>query len=171
LVLDEPTNDLDIETLDLLEEFLLNYPGTVLLVSHDREFLNNVVTSTFAMEGNGIVKEYVGGYDDWVRQSKSTPVIPQQPEKKPAPSRQTRRKQTVDRPRKLSFKEKKELEAIPKLIETLEIEQKQLHDAMANPDFYKKREDIPAVAARLKELDKQLQTAYARWQSLEELQK
>jgi ATP-binding cassette subfamily F protein uup len=169
LVLDEPTNDLDIETLDLLEEFLLNYPGTVLLVSHDREFLNNVVTSTMAMEGEGIVKEYVGGYDDWVRQSKNTPIIKQEPEK--APAKQTKRKQTADRPRKLSFKEKKELEAIPKLIETLEIEQKQLHDAMANPDFYKKREDIPAVAARLKELDKQLQTAYARWQSLEELQK
>jgi ATP-binding cassette subfamily F protein uup len=168
LVLDEPTNDLDIETLDLLEEFLLQFPGTVLLVSHDREFLNNVVTSTMAMEGNGIVKEYVGGYDDWVRQSKNTPVIQQQPEK--APAKQTRRKQTADRPRKLSFKEKKELEAIPKLIETLETEQQQLHDAMANPDFYKKCADIAAVTARLKELGKQLENTYARWQILEELQ-
>jgi len=171
LVLDEPTNDLDIETLDLLEEFLLNYPGTVLLVSHDREFLNNVVTSTLAMEDNGIVKEYVGGYDDWVRQSKSTTVIKQEPPKAPAPSRQTRPKQTADRPRKLSFKEKKELEAIPKLIETLETEQQQLHDAMANPDFYKKCEDIAAVTTRLKELGKQLETTYARWQILEELPK
>ena len=169
LVLDEPTNDLDIETLDLLEEFLLNYPGTVLLVSHDREFLNNVVTSTMAMEGNGIVKEYVGGYDDWVRQNKDTTVIQQQPEK--APAKQTRRKQTADRPRKLSFKEKKKLEAIPKLIETLETEQKQLHDAMANPDFYKKCADIAAVTARLKELGKQLESTYARWQILEELPK
>jgi ATP-binding cassette subfamily F protein uup len=168
LVLDEPTNDLDIETLDLLEEFLLNYPGTVLLVSHDREFLNNVVTSTFAMEGNGIVKEYVGGYDDWVRQSKNTPLIQQQPEK--APAKQTRQKQTADRPRKLSFKGKKELEAIPKLIETLETEQQQLHDAMASPDFYKKCADIAAVTARLKELGKQLENTYARWQILEELQ-
>jgi ATP-binding cassette subfamily F protein uup len=168
LVLDEPTNDLDIETLDLLEEFLLDYPGTVLLVSHDREFLNNVVTSTMAMEGNGIVKEYVGGYDDWLRQSKSTAVIEQQPEKTPV--KQIRQKQTAGRPRKLSFKEKKELEAIPKLIETLEKEQQQLHDAMASPDFYKKCEDIPAVTARLKELDKQLETAYARWQILEEIQ-
>jgi ATP-binding cassette subfamily F protein uup len=168
LVLDEPTNDLDIETLDLLEEFLLNYPGTVLLVSHDREFLNNVVTSTFVLEGNGIVKEYVGGYDDWLRQSKSATVIQQQPQK--APARQTGRKQTADRPRKLSFKEKKELEAIPKLIETLETEQQQLHDAMASPDFYKKCEDIAAVTARLKELGKQLENAYARWQILEELQ-
>jgi ATP-binding cassette subfamily F protein uup len=169
LVLDEPTNDLDIETLDLLEEFLLQFPGTVLLVSHDREFLNNVVTSTMAMEGNGIVKEYVGGYDDWVRQSKNTPVIQQQPEK--APAKQTRRKQTADRPRKLSFKEKKELEAIPKLIETLETEEKQLHDAMASPDFYKKCADIAAVTARLKELGKQLENTYARWQILEELPK
>ena len=168
LVLDEPTNDLDIETLDLLEEFLLQFPGTVLLVSHDREFLNNVVTSTMAMEGNGIVKEYVGGYDDWVRQSKNTPVIQQQPEK--APAKQTKRKQTADRPRKLSFKEKKELEAIPKLIETLETEQQQLHDAMASPDFYKKCADIAAVTARLKELGKQLENTYARWQILEELQ-
>jgi ATP-binding cassette subfamily F protein uup len=170
LVLDEPTNDLDIETLDLLEEFLMDYPGTVLLVSHDREFLNNVVTSTMAMESEGIVKEYVGGYDDWVRQSKNTPAIQQQPEKAPAPSRQTGRKQTADRPRKLSFKEKKELEAIPKLIETLETEQQQLHDAMANPDFYKKHADIAAVTARLKELGKQLENTYARWQILEELQ-
>jgi ABC transport system ATP-binding/permease protein len=170
LVLDEPTNDLDIETLDLLEEFLLQFHGTVLLVSHDREFLNNVVTSTLVMEGNGIVKEYVGGYDDWVRQSKNTPAIQQQLQKAPAPAKQTRRRQTADRPRKLSFKEKKELEAIPKLIETLEKEQQQLHDAMASSDFYKKREDIPAVTARLKELDNQLETAYARWQILEELQ-
>jgi ABC transport system ATP-binding/permease protein len=168
LVLDEPTNDLDIETLDLLEEFLLQFPGTVLLVSHDREFLNNVVTSTLALEGNGIVKEYVGGYDDWVRQSKNTPVIQQQPEK--APAKQTRPKQIANRPRKLSFKEKKELEAIPKLIETLETEQQQLHDAMANPDFYKKRAEIAAVTARLKELGKQLENTYARWQILEELQ-
>jgi len=166
LVLDEPTNDLDIETLDLLEEFLLNYPGTVLLVSHDREFLNNVVTSTMAMEGNGIVKEYVGGYDDWLRQSKSTTVIQQEPQKVTA-----KQKQTAERPRKLSFKEKKELAEIPKLIETLETEQQQLHDAMASPDFYKKCEDIAAVTARLKELGKQLENAYARWQILEKLPK
>jgi ATP-binding cassette subfamily F protein uup len=168
LVLDEPTNDLDIETLDLLEEFLMNYPGTVLLVSHDREFLNNVVTSTLVLEGNGIVKEYVGGYDDWLRQSKKTLQLQQPPEN--APAKKTRTKKISERPRKLSFKEKKELEAIPKLIETLETEQQQLHDAMANPDFYKKGQDIAAVTARLEELRKQLENAYARWQTLEELQ-
>jgi len=168
LVLDEPTNDLDIETLDLLEEFLLNYPGTVLLVSHDREFLNNVVASTLVLQGNGIAKEYVGGYDDWLRQSKKTLQSQQQPEN--ATAEKTGAKQISQRPRKLSFKEKKELEAIPKLIETLEAEQQQLHDAMANPDFYKKGPEIAAVAARLEELRKQLKNAYARWQTLEELQ-
>ena len=168
LVLDEPTNDLDIETLDLLEEFLLNYPGTVLLVSHDREFLNNVVTSTLVLEGNGIVKEYVGGYDDWLRQSKKTQEIQQPPKK--APAKKNKSKPISERPRKLSFKEKKELEVIPKLIETLEAEQKQLLDAMASPDFYKKGSEIATVTARLEELRKQLENAYARWQILEEFQ-
>ncbi len=168
LVLDEPTNDLDIETLDLLEEFLLNYPGTVLLVSHDREFLNNVVTSTLVLEGNGIVKEYVGGYDDWLRQSNKTLQLQQPP--KHAPAKKTRTKQISERPHRLSFKENQELEAIPKLIETLETEQQQLHDAVANPDFYKKGQEIAAVTARLEELRKQLEDAYTRWQILEELQ-
>ncbi len=168
LVLDEPTNDLDIETLDLLEEFILNYPGTVLLVSHDREFLNNVVTSTMVLEGNGIAKEYAGGYDDWLRQSKKILQL-QQPQEK-LPAKKTRTKRISQQPRKLSFKEKKELEEIPKLIETMETEQQQLHDAMTKPDFYKKDTEFAAVAARLEELSKQLQNAYARWQILEELQ-
>jgi ATP-binding cassette subfamily F protein uup len=168
LILDEPTNDLDIETLDLLEEFLLNYPGTVLLVSHDREFLNNVVTNTLVLQGNGIVAEYVGGYDDWLRQTKKTHQLQQPP--KNAPAKKTRTKQISQRPRKLSFNEKRELEAIPKLIETLETEQQQLLDAMAKPDFYKKGPQIATVAARLKEVTKQLENAYARWQILDELQ-
>jgi ATP-binding cassette subfamily F protein uup len=169
LVLDEPTNDLDIETLDLLEEFLLNYPGTVLIVSHDREFLNNVVTSTLVLEGGGIVKEYVGGYDDWLRQSEKTLQSQQPPEKTAFKKNVT--KKLSDRPRKLSFKEKKELDAIPQLIETLETEQQELHDAMATPDFYKKGPETAATAgARLEELRKQLENAYARWQVLDELQ-
>jgi ATP-binding cassette subfamily F protein uup len=168
LVLDEPTNDLDIETLDLLEEFLLNYSGTVLIVSHDRDFLNNVVTSTLSLEGNGIVKEYVGGYDDWLRQSKK--ALPSQPPPKNTPAKKIGTKQTSDRPRKLSFKEKKELQAIPQQIEALETEQQQLHDAMADPDFYKNGSDIAAAAARLEELKQQLETAYTRWEELETLQ-
>ena len=168
LVLDEPTNDLDMETLDLLEEFLLNYPGTVLLVSHDRAFLNNVVTSTLVLEGDGAVKEYDGGYDDWVRQSKKTFQLPEQPEK--IVSEKIVTKPTSERPRKLSFKEKKELQALPQLIETLETEQRQLHEAMADPDFYKQGADVAAAAARLEELKEQLENAYARWETLEELQ-
>ena len=167
LVLDEPTNDLDIETLDLLEEFLLNYPGTVLIVSHDRAFLNNVVTSTLALEGEGVVKEYVGGYDDWLRQSDKMPQS-QPPEK--TVSKKTETKQRPDRPRKLSFRERQELEAIPQRIEMLETEQQQLHDTMADPDFYKQGADIAATASRLEELKQQLETAYARWEALEELQ-
>ena len=170
LVLDEPTNDLDIETLNLLEEFLLNYPGTVLLVSHDREFLNNVVTSTLVIEGDGVIKEYVGGYDDWLRQSKKT--FPSQQPLKRSPAKKAKTKQISDRPRRLSFKEKKELEAMPKLIETLETQQQQLHDAMANPDFYKKntKMKIATDTTKSKELAEQLEKAYARWQTLEELQ-
>ncbi|MDH4203415.1 MAG: ATP-binding cassette domain-containing protein [Phycisphaerae bacterium] len=166
LILDEPTNDLDIETLDLLEEFLLNYPGTVLIVSHDRAFLNNVVTSTFVLEGEDVVKEYVGGYDDWLRQ-RQEPTRPQpEQEKTPKPTA----KQSADKPRKLSYKEKKELESLPQLIETLEAEQQKLHDAMADPNFYKQAAKIATTAARLEELKQQLQTAYTRWEELEELQ-
>jgi len=162
LILDEPTNDLDIETLDLLEEFLLNYPGTVLIVSHDRAFLNNVVTSTFVFEGDGVVKEYVGGYDDWLRQRKES--TPPEPKKAPKPVKEV----SKDKPRKLSYKEKKELEALPQLIETLEAEQQKLHDMMADPNFYKKDPAaITATAARLEELNQQLTAAYTRWEELE----
>lgn len=168
LILDEPTNDLDIDTLDLLEEYLLNYPGTVLLVSHDRQFLNNVVTSTLVLQGDGIVAEYVGGYDDWLRQSKKT-LAPQQPTKKtPVPKTET--KPASDKPRKLSYKENKELEALPKLIETLETEQKKLHDDMTDPEFYKQKgPEIAAITTRLEELSKQLENAYGRWETLEGL--
>ncbi len=161
LVLDEPTNDLDIETLELLEEFLLDYPGTVLLVSHDRQFLNNVVTGIIAIEGNGVVNEYVGGYDDWLRQKKTAEPQPQK-EVKAAPPK--------EKVRKLSFKEKKELKELPALIEKLESEQKQLHEAMSDPAFYKKGSEVVKVTARAAELKKQLDELYARWQQLEAIQ-
>jgi ATP-binding cassette subfamily F protein uup len=153
------------ETLDLLEEYLMNYPGTVLMVSHDREFLNNVVTGILAFEGEGIIKEYVGGYDDWLRQSKAG--------KTPEPEKQTQKqeqnKPQADRPRRLTFKEKKELEGLPALIEKLEGQQKQLHELMADPEFYKRGSEIVTQTNRLKEIDGQLENAYARWQELEEL--
>ncbi|MGB8226612.1 MAG: ATP-binding cassette domain-containing protein [Sedimentisphaerales bacterium] len=163
LVMDEPTNDLDIETLELLEEFLLDYPGTVLMVSHDREFLNNVVTSIMTLEGNGVVKEYIGGYDDWLRQKKAVPKP--EPEKTPAKAvKQSPLKEPV---RKLTSKEKKELKALPALIEKLESELRQLHEMMADPACYKKSSEVVTVGIRAGQLKKQLDELYARWQELE----
>jgi ATP-binding cassette subfamily F protein uup len=167
LVLDEPTNDLDIETLELLESLLVNYQGTVLLVSHDRAFLNDVVTSTLAIEADGRVKEYDGGYDDYLRQRREE--APTEPKATPAPAPSSP-KPSADRPRKLNHKERKELEALPGRIEKLEVARAELHDAMADPAFY--RQDGGAIAdakARLEGLEKELASAYERWEALEGL--
>ena len=167
LVLDEPTNDLDLETLELLEEQLVEWGGTLLLVSHDRAFLDNVVTSTFVFTGAGRVSEYVGGYADWVRQRLSAEV--------PSPP-DTTRKRTVSskttpvaaRPKKLSFKEKRELDKLPALIDALESEQRELNAKIASPDFYKESADaIKESLARVDELEKTLTTAYTRWGELD----
>ena len=163
LVMDEPTNDLDIETLELLEEFLLNYPGTVLMVRHDREFLNNVVTGIISLQGNGIVEEYVGGYDDWLRQRK----ISLKPQPQNMPAKAVKAPPVKEKVQKLTFKEKKELKALLSLIEKLESEQKQLNIAMADPALYKKGSEVVAVTTRAGELKKQLDEVYARWQELE----
>ena len=161
LVLDEPTNDLDMETLDLLEELLANYEGTLLLVSHDRSFLNNVVTSTLVFEGEGRVNEYPGGYDDWL--SQRSEVRDQKPEsQKPAENRETTRK--------LSNKERAELKSLPRLIEQLETEQEELHDAMSDPAFYQKtKAEIAAANARAEEIPEKLEAAFERWEELERL--
>lgn len=166
LVLDEPTNDLDIETLDLLEELLMDYAGTVLLVSHDRAFINNVVTSTLVFEGEGRVCEYVGGYDDWLRQSRAksgAPIIPVRvEERKAAPSPQ-REKQ-----RKMSFKEQKELDDLPKRIEALDAEQQRIIATMADPAFYRESGNkVASTKARLENVEKELAEAYKRWNELE----
>jgi ATP-binding cassette subfamily F protein uup len=164
LVLDEPTNDLDIETLDLLEELLMDYPGTVLLVSHDRAFINNVVTSTLVFEGEGTLNEYVGGYNDWLRQRKQeAPVLePKQIEK-----REKARPQR-EKPKKLTFKEQKELELLPHRIEELEAEQQRIHASMADPAFYRESGDkVSAAKARLEALEKELTEAYKQWEELE----
>jgi ABC transport system ATP-binding/permease protein len=168
LVLDEPTNDLDIETLDLLEELLMDYPGTVLLVSHDRAFINNVVTSTLALEGDGKVNEYVGGYDDWLRQSKRKIEVSAVPvkieEKKTASGRQK------EKSRRLTFKEQKELETLPKRIEHLETEQQQIIAVMADPSFYRESGNrVTETKARLESIEKELVESYARWEALEAL--
>ncbi len=166
LVMDEPTNDLDAETLDLLEDLLAEYAGTLLLVSHDREFLNNVVTSTLVLTGNGEVREYVGGYDDWLRQAAAdTPAA-----KVAAKPSQEKTKPQKERPRKLSFKEERELEALPDRIAALEEEQERLHARLSDPEFYKSAGgEVAVINARLAELEGELSDTYARWEELEAL--
>lgn len=168
LVLDEPTNDLDTETLELLEDRLVAFPGTILLVSHDREFLNNVVTSTIAFEPTG-VHEYVGGYDDWLRQrteptTASTDPKPPRPKEKPT----TPADDTQPRKRRLAYHEKRELELLPATIEQLDAKLSDLHAAVAQPDFYKQPPtEIARQQTELKTLQQQLDAAYARWEELE----
>ena len=167
LVMDEPTNDLDAETLDLLEEILLDYSGTVLLVSHDREFLNNVVTSTLVYEGEATVHEYAGGYDDWLTQRAAakpaeTPKIEKPKQEKPRKKPEGRR---------LTYGEKLELKKLPGQIEELETEQQRLHDRMAEPGFYQKdRDAIVQTTDELKEIEGKLAAVYARWEELESLE-
>lgn len=167
LVMDEPTNDLDSDTLELLEEILADFQGTVLLVSHDREFLDNIVTSTIAFEGNGTLKEYVGGYDDWLRQQGQTAEPAQQKTGNAEIKRPHR-----ERPRVLTYNEKKELEALPARIEGLEAERSRLYDAMADPEFYRKDPaNLTTAASRIEELDREIPSAYERWEFLESIPK
>jgi ATP-binding cassette subfamily F protein uup len=164
LVMDEPTNDLDVETLELLEELLLEYQGTLLLVSHDRTFLNNVVTSTLVFEGKGKVTEYVGGYDDWIRQR--TP--PAAATSAAAPRKKAERSQGKSKPKKLGYKEQRELETLPKVIESLETELAAIQVRMADPVFYQQGgEGIAEQKARLAEIEKELESAFRRWEELE----
>lgn len=168
LVLDEPTNDLDVETLDLLEELLLEYSGTILLVSHDREFLNNVVTSTLVIGDNGQVREYVGGYDDWLRQSSSEISVSTKP-LAPTPPRNNPRPQP-DKPRRLSFKEQQELEALPERISNLEKEIGEIHHILSDPEFYRTAGgEVARLKTRLENLESELEAAYGRWEELEEV--
>jgi ATP-binding cassette subfamily F protein uup len=179
LVLDEPTNDLDIDTLEILEDLLLDYKGTLLLVSHDRAFLNNLVTSTLVLSATGEVREYVGGYDDWQRQRQAETA--ERSEEKPqkivaAIQKNETQPPTAAAPRKLSYKEQRALEAqkvelaeLPQRIETLEAEQQRLTAAMADPAFYQQDSaEISRAANRLKELEEELAQAYLRWEELEQ---
>src|SRR4051812_41238588 len=167
LVLDEPTNDLDLETLELLEEQLVEWPGTLLLVSHDRAFLDNVVTSTFVFEGDGRVQEYVGGYDDWGRQTKKLEVRSKKLEERANP--ESRAPNPAAKPvRKLSYKEQRELESLPARIEALEAEQRTLAARVGGVEFYKEAPDAIRVAlARVTTLQQEIAVAYARWHDLE----
>ena len=173
LVLDEPTNDLDVETLELLEELLAAYEGTLLLVSHDRTFLDNVVTSTLVFEGDGKVVEYAGGYEDWVRSRSLTLKEPGEPAKRAQRGAEVTasvENRSEDRPRKLSYKEQRELEALPRRIEALESEQAELHRRMADEAFYRQSKDkITAALQRLDTLNNELADCYQRWFDLESL--
>ena len=170
LVMDEPTNDLDMETLELLEEKLLEYQGTLLLVSHDRAFLDNLVTSTLVFEGDGRIGEYVGGYEDWLRQRRVPAVdtTPAAPRAAVATATAATASMPSRKPVKRSYKEQRELEALPARIETLEREVAALHAQLADPAYYRQEaQTITAGSARLESLEAELQVAYARWEALE----
>jgi ATP-binding cassette subfamily F protein uup len=170
LVLDEPTNDLDLETLELLEQQLVGWPGTLLLVSHDRAFLDNVVTSTFVFEGDGQVKEYVGGYEDWVRQRDAAKgqQSSDATRKRVGVAEKKTKRATGNEPRKLSFNEQRELGELPAVIEAFETEQRSLGERIAAPDFYKESpQAIRTALARVDKLESELAGSYARWDELD----
>lgn len=177
LVLDEPTNDLDVETLELLEELLMNYDGTLLLVSHDRAFLDNVVTSSIAFEGDGVVREYVGGYEDWIRQggqfpTESTQEVekPVKVEKKTAPVASTKPEPAKPKA-KLSYKLQRELELMPEHIAELENKLETLNAITSAADFYAGDQDtVQKTLAELAATEESLENAMERWVELEEMQ-
>lgn len=172
LVMDEPTNDLDVETLELLESLLVEYPGTLLLVSHDRSFIDNIATSTLAFEGQGRVREYVGGYQDWLRQGGHFDVSPPDAEPEPAkPSAKSTalQEKPAPRARKLSYKDQRELDGLPDKIEALEAQQQSLQEEVAEPAFY--QGDPDRVKSRLESLaavSEALEACYERWVELSE---
>jgi ATP-binding cassette subfamily F protein uup len=174
LVLDEPTNDLDIETLELLEAQIVEFPGTVLLVSHDRTFLDNAVTSTFAFEGDGQIHEYVGGYEDWLRQRPRRASTDDEEEKaavRPAPPATSPTRSPAARVairKRLTFREQRELEALPSGIAALEAEEAQLAAAMNEPDFFRQSpQDLRTAVARLEEIRAALLQQYERYYELQ----
>ena len=166
LVLDEPTNDLDVETLELLEELLADYDGTVLLVSHDRAFLDAVATSTLVFEEPGVVREYVGGYSEWVRQRPAAKDTAVAAAPRPTPAARNARAPA----RRLSYKETRELAELPARIESLESRQQMLQQSVSDPAFYRESPDrVAAVMAELAAVDEEVIAAYARWEALESL--
>jgi len=163
-VMDEPTNDLDIETLELLEEKLSQFKGTLLLVSHDRKFLDNVVTSTLVFEGNGRIQEYAGGYEDYLRQRTHSLETSQIKKKSIVSDVQKKPKKQSN---KLSYKEQRELEELPGKIERLEQEQAMLQEKVSDPGFYQQEQSaITPSLERLSKISKELEAAYARWEML-----
>lgn len=171
LVMDEPTNDLDVETLELLEELLMNYEGTLILVSHDRAFMDNVVTSTLVFEGNAQVNEYVGGYEDWIRQSANQDINNKVSNTKKESKKENIKSVQKKSVKKLSFKEQRELEQLPLIIEALDVEQNEITEKMADADFFQQDKEVIAIATqRLSEIEHELKDAYNRWEQLEEIE-
>jgi len=184
LVLDEPTNDLDAETLELLEELLINFEGTMLLVSHDREFLDNVVSSSIAFEGHGKLLEYVGGYSDWLRQGGRW-YDPFEAERKSNNQTSCQAASSGEqgdnnssqqdeaskaKAKKLSYKLQRELEGLPAQLESLEEEIEQINQQVTQTDFYQQPQDkVNGVLASLSEKEAALATMYERWEELEAL--
>jgi ATP-binding cassette subfamily F protein uup len=172
LVLDEPTNDLDIDTLELLEQLLEEYTGTVFLVSHDRTFLDNVVTQVIVAEGEGVWQEYIGGYSDWERVRDRKPAALPSESTKPAakapmptPPSQAALK---DKPKKLSFKEQRELEQLPALIASLEAEQAEISAKLADAELYRTQpQQAQTLNQRYADIDELLMSALERWEAME----
>ncbi|MEN8007990.1 MAG: ATP-binding cassette domain-containing protein [Candidatus Krumholzibacteriota bacterium] len=172
LVLDEPTNDLDLETVDLLEELVAQFDGTLILVSHDRDFLDNVTTSTLVLEGGGRITETVGGYSDWARASRNTKT-------ESGKTKQRNKKESFvssptpgpdDQPRRRTWKEGRELESLPARIEELEARQTELHALMADPEFYQEKGDrVASAKVDLETVERELAQSYVRWEELEGL--
>jgi ATP-binding cassette subfamily F protein uup len=173
LVMDEPTNDLDLETLEMLEEKLANYDGTLLLVSHDRAFLDNVVTSVLVLDGKGEVDEFIGGYSDWLAYSVQQKALATVPKSNPTTKADKQEKPTtaVSKKKKLSFKDQQELDNLPKLIEELEAKLVVLNKQASAADFYKKDQDVVGkTLADLQQTEERLEAVYLRWDELEALQ-
>jgi len=169
MVLDEPTNDLDVDTLELLEELLAAYEGTLLLVSHDRTFLDNVVTSTLVFEGEGKFLEYAGGYEDWERYQRQIPAANSRAQRTAAAAVPVKSRSSEKR-RRLSYKEQRELDQLPAKIEALEAEQVELHARMGSGDFYRQSSDkIAAAVERLEAVKCELELHYERWQILDSI--
>ena len=170
LVLDEPTNDLDMETLEVLEQKLTEFDGTLIIVSHDRQFLDNVVTSTLVFEADGKIQEYVGGYSDWVRQGKNLAEV-DNPNVKKDKSKTQRKTSAAQRPKKLGYMEQRELEQLPGNIEQLEQAVSDLEIQISAPDFYKQgHADVQKTLTKLAENQQALDSAIDRWADLEDRQ-
>jgi ATP-binding cassette subfamily F protein uup len=171
LVMDEPTNDLDMDTLDLLQERIADFPGTLLLVSHDRHFLDSVVTNLLVLEGNGRVQDFVGGYSDWVewrRSRAARPASPAAASARPAPPAATAAAATAAPKRKRSFKEQRELDGLPGEIEALEKDKATLEARIADPGFYSRpRDDVRLALEQLAAIEQRIEVRMARWLELE----